>query len=301
MIGYIRTSAMSINTVFNAILDDIALVKDGDGNLFVPSQAIDQIGNMEPGKGYKIKMINSNSILYDVNTKKSESLAPVPSYLTTESHYPRLSPTGNNAVIIIPAQVLTGKAETGDEIAVYNQEGLLVGSGRYSGNNLGITIWGDDLLTERIEGLTEGEQFIVRLYSREENQEIECAGLTWKEGDDIYEVDKISIVSYLEVDRTTDNSVSAGIIDAAKLESYPNPFSSGLSVEFHLEEESQISIHLYNQAGALIKTITSGIYPAGAHTVSWNLQTEDASIPDGIYFVLLKTDDRTVTKKIIKD
>ena len=37
----------------------------------------------------------------------------------------------------------------GDEIAVYDEDGNLVGSSTYEGGHVAITVWGDDLSTDK--------------------------------------------------------------------------------------------------------------------------------------------------------
>jgi hypothetical protein len=46
------------------ILTDVEIVKDENGNIFSPQLNINQIGNLYPGKGYQIKMILSNTLIY---------------------------------------------------------------------------------------------------------------------------------------------------------------------------------------------------------------------------------------------
>lgn len=53
---YPRQSNMDIDQALNVISADLLLVKDGDGNEFWPSMAIDSLGFMKPGLGYQIFM-----------------------------------------------------------------------------------------------------------------------------------------------------------------------------------------------------------------------------------------------------
>ena len=67
IIAYLRTSGMDIATALNNIVADILIVKDGDGNTYIPAFGINIIGNMIPGQGYKIKMASGATLTYPGN------------------------------------------------------------------------------------------------------------------------------------------------------------------------------------------------------------------------------------------
>tara|TARA_B110000444_G_scaffold242426_1_gene259733 strand:+ start:29 stop:1327 length:1299 start_codon:yes stop_codon:yes gene_type:complete len=56
IIGYLLPDYYNIVTLMNPILDEVIIVKDQDGNVYWPEYNLNSIGNMEPGKGYQIKI-----------------------------------------------------------------------------------------------------------------------------------------------------------------------------------------------------------------------------------------------------
>ena len=54
IIPYLRTSPLDADAAFASIIGDILIVKDEDGNVYVPS-LINLIGDLIPGQGYQIK------------------------------------------------------------------------------------------------------------------------------------------------------------------------------------------------------------------------------------------------------
>ena len=55
IIPYLRNTAMNMATALTGIEDDIILVKDYAGDAYIPVFGINNIGDIEPGKGYKNK------------------------------------------------------------------------------------------------------------------------------------------------------------------------------------------------------------------------------------------------------
>lgn len=66
-ISYMRQNAMDIATALASISGKVLLMKDGDGKLYVPDLNIDFIGMMMAGKGYKVYMKQSGTLLYPAN------------------------------------------------------------------------------------------------------------------------------------------------------------------------------------------------------------------------------------------
>jgi len=78
-------------------------------------------------------------------------------------------------------------------------------------------------------------------------------------------------------------------------QNYPNPFNPSTKISFSLPTASEIQLEVYNSLGTLLKTIASGSFPAGNHSLSFNA----GSLPSGVYFYRLNTATFTETKKMI--
>jgi len=66
-IGYLRQSSSSIETMLAPIVNEIVIVKNGDGLIYWPIYSINNIGDMIPGEGYQIKTLNSVILTYPAN------------------------------------------------------------------------------------------------------------------------------------------------------------------------------------------------------------------------------------------
>lgn len=59
---YIFPTFPSVDHVFQAVVSNLVIVKNGDGNVYWPLFNLNTIGNMEVGKGYKVKMVHGDAL-----------------------------------------------------------------------------------------------------------------------------------------------------------------------------------------------------------------------------------------------
>lgn len=83
--------------------------------------------------------------------------------------------TGIDATIVFPVDAdisIHGAAPTpGDEITVYSSEGVCVGRVQWSGENVAMTVWGDDMMTPEADGLLEGDEMHFHIQRSESGSE----------------------------------------------------------------------------------------------------------------------------------
>ena len=91
------------------------------------------------------------------------------SQVSAQSHFQDcISMTGSSANVVVPAsafpEINGNELAVGDEIALYTTDGTCAGTGEWTGNNLSISIWGDDAVTVEKDGFTNGEAIAYRVY-----------------------------------------------------------------------------------------------------------------------------------------
>lgn len=66
MVAYLRENPLNIESAFQTLTDDEALViaKDNLGNIYYPEFGINDIGNMLAGQGYQVFLIKNSILLY---------------------------------------------------------------------------------------------------------------------------------------------------------------------------------------------------------------------------------------------
>jgi hypothetical protein len=80
------------------------------------------------------------------------------------------------------------------------------------------------------------------------------------------------------------------------LQIYPNPSETGYTVCFGLEEPGEVKIQLIDMMGRDAIIPFTGMYARGENSVFINVH----HLPSGVYFLILQTGEKSVTRKMVK-
>jgi len=271
MVPYLRKTAMPTQLALATILDQLEIVKDQDGNVYWPSQSITSLSTLNPGSAYMIKLNSADVLLYPANTG-TEKPSGAPSNPVAGIYSVNFN-SSKNAVIAFPASKISAFVSTGDEIGVFNKEGILSGSAVFNGNSTAVTVWGKDINTGNA-GLSDGEEFTIRVVSAETGEEKTLQNLAFSFGENIFTTNGMSIFS---------DAVAAGdIIPAAFTVSpnYPNPFNPSTRVDLSLPVDSRVSVTIFNSLGQKVQQIDAGQLSAGYHHINFDM----AGFSSGVYY-----------------
>ena len=301
IIAYLRQNEMDVEVAISSIVADVKLIKDYNGNAFWPYFNLNMIGNFVPGQGYQIKMAQSRTFSYpanSINSTKAQPKNPLP------QHYPKVKNTGQNMTLGIPLSSWREKPQPGDEVGVFTESGLLVGSGVFDGGNMAITVWGDDETTPEIDGLLPGEAFSLRLidatnltastdlsafndpYFQTLSGLATLTGLQWIEGDNTYQNNKIAIIGFLK---------TIAHDEVILFQNTPNPFTHETEFSFYLPEKTRVGFIILSLLGEVVEVLVSGEMDAGKHSLKY--QTKQ--LPAGSYYYRLETPEYSGTKKMM--
>ena len=64
ILGYLHQESASIETMLNSVEDNLIILKDEDGNVYWPEFNLNSIGDLLPGEGYRIKILNPSNLIY---------------------------------------------------------------------------------------------------------------------------------------------------------------------------------------------------------------------------------------------
>ncbi len=108
----------------------------------------------------------------------------------------------------------------------------------------------------------------------------------------LYEIDESSYV--ITEDLTISNT-------QFQILNYPNPFNPSTTIEFSIQNDSQIELSVFNIKGQKIKTLAQNEFTRGNHSIIWNGDDESGkSVSSGIYFYKLIVNNKTdVIKKCL--
>ena len=80
----------------------------------------------------------------------------------------------------------------------------------------------------------------------------------------------------------------------------PNPFNPRTRVSFALDRPGQAGLRIYDAAGRLVRTLSTGTRSAGTHTVEWDgLDDTGAAAASGTYFFRLESESGAESRKAL--
>ncbi len=80
----------------------------------------------------------------------------------------------------------------------------------------------------------------------------------------------------------------------------PNPFSYSTTIDFEITETKTVNMEIFDFSGKFVKTLVDGRYLQGKYSVTWDGTNESGmQVVAGIYFYVLRADNRQVSKKMI--
>jgi len=83
-------------------------------------------------------------------------------------------------------------------------------------------------------------------------------------------------------------------------QNYPNPFNPTTQISFSVNQQSEVSLDVFNVLGQKVKSLYSGTIPAGDYTVEWDGTANNGkSVASGIYFYKLAASDQQEIKKMV--
>ena len=183
----------------------------------------------------------------------------------------------------IPASSWAQEPAINSIIEVFSASNILVGRALYEGENMAISLWGDDDLTTATEGLIYNEAFELKAIDNEgQVSRVTVSG--WISGDNYYTKNKISIAGNLVAETANLNTNLA--------QNVPNPATSSSRITYSIAADQQVSISLFNATGQQIDQLVNGYVSAGEH----ELVVDVSNLPAGVYMYNLITRRFSQTK-----
>ena len=300
IMGYPSMSTQGALPAFNPLITAATLLKvqDEAGNaieqLPAPIGWIDNIINLTPGHGYKVKTTINTSLI--INNSAKGEYQKAEATIMRPTHF-KLAYTGNgldqmNIYLKNPSVGGVG-LKTGDEIGVFDR-GVCVGAGVVDDPNLKyllVIASLDDPNTQVTDGFKEGNNFELRLWDNQAGLERNAQLVEVEKGyNKLFE--KLG-TSVLAVDFETVAKTSLG-------DAYPNPSTDKTTFTFQLERESKVRLEIYNIEGDLIKVLGDQNMAGGIHRIEWdNRAASGMRVSSGIYFYRLKLNNFIQTKQLV--
>lgn len=277
-LGYLRQTASPAATELASIWNKIFIMKDQDGKVIWPAFNVNMIGSLVPGQGYRIQLTEATTLTYTANSVAVKAYGAVePVNFRTNLN------TGSNMTLGIPYSAWNVLPNAGDEVGVFNANGVLVGSSVYNGDNMAIAIMGNDVLTNEKAALAHGEQFSIKVWNHMTNEVVICSfdqEISYKE-DAVVVLEKIMIGQQAS--------------ELGLNQNMPNPAFGMTEISFYLPESGNAKLALYNLLGEEIAVLANTHFAAGEQMI----QIDTRSFAAGSYIYKLTANGQTVAKQMM--
>ena len=93
--------------------------------------------------------------------------------------------------------------------------------------------------------------------------------------------------------------------DTILAQNYPNPFNPETWIPYQLSKPAEVSIHIHNVAGHLVRTLDLGLKPTGSYMTPASAAYWDGKnsvgerVASGIYFYTLQTANFAATRRMV--
>ncbi len=279
IISYLRTTSMSVVTAFEGIVDDILIVKNSAGDMYFPALNINSLGQMNPTEGYKVYSYNNVDLYYPANgfpRRPAGNLTPKAKRL-----FPEVQKTGSSSTIFVNM----GESYDGNEIGAFTTEGLLVGSGMIHEGISAINIWGDNSITELIDGARSSEPISFQMLD-----------VASGEKHDIHIKNIESIISndFMEDYYYQENAIhyakgynpESGYPTDVSLKNSPNPFADMTYIQYSLPATTDVVLEVYAMDGRLVFSKKINDQQKGNYSETFNAEL----MPSGMYLIKMNTE-----------
>ena len=274
-------------TVFSPILDHVIIAKDGNGNFAVPEFNYSDIPPWWETQGYQVRVDADVVLNYP---EEQGEVASVEGWVDQHlrAHWTSPTPTCENMSVLVTS-VLGIEVQPDDQIAAFNHECRIVGAGVFAGDGrCGLAVWGDDPLTEEVDGLQEGEAFTLRLWDADREMEAGISVQSVLQGSGLkYSTDTFTALD-VSVEFDTPNEFFLS-------EAYPNPFNSATRITYELPFASRVLLEVFNLSGRKVATLVDNHHKSGVHT--FHLSADN--LPSGLYIIRLGASGQALSSKVL--
>jgi len=315
LIPYLGNKSYAISTALASISGKFKLVKTDSGTIYWPETGINQIGNMGPNTstsanpGYMIYMNQAATLTYPAailsNTRSmniaGSGIPELASVVDNTPHYAKVRVSPNSQVIAIEVSGMTLKA--GDEVGIYNNKGILVGSGVYNKNSknaIGAVVYGTDEMSAKDGkyGASENENLIVKIYTKTDGQELkpDVVSVNWMLGDGAGLTYKSNSAISAKV------SLTGKVLptEYALEQNYPNPFNPTTTIKYALPDNGIVKIKVYDILGREVKALVNENQVAGYYSIEWNgTDNRGLRVASGVYMYRIEANNFKKTVKMM--
>lgn len=305
-VSYLPGANIPAAQALKTVLDKLEIAKNDAGQFLIPTAgALNTIGDLKPGAGYKLYLNAPATLVYPLGAGANALGRQNVAATAPPKHFTAIKRSSDSYIVVVQAaRVNNGALQAGDEIGIFTAAGKLVGAATWSEKGvIGIAAWrAEEKVSENsaaIPGYEPGAPMRFKIWRHEEALEFE-AEARFLRGDGTFESGPFAVVE-----------LTAGALPQTfSLEqNYPNPFAvngrqPGAAVQttitYALPEAEQVTIRVYNMLGQLVQTLREERQEPGFYAVKWNgLDQRGQRAAAGVYFYRMNAGKFQAVRKLI--
>jgi chitodextrinase len=265
LVAYVNQIAMPVEDAFAELIANETLIKVKDiFSSYDPNlpPAYNTLSNMEPGKGYYLRVVGSFTFHYPLAVRAE------------------LASVDRLCESIWQPVVYTNSMIAYVQIDLADAEGMILGSfineecrgiariRHYSGVNIASLVINSE----------ESEAVSFSIYDPATKDVYNCnETITTMPGEDYNGMPTLTVNIPGDEDIMLP-TVLKGV--------YPNPFNPVTYISFHLEKAEKVDVKIFNVRGQLVRILTEQEFAAGEHKLSWDGTTDrNINCTSGVYFI----------------
>lgn len=253
-----------------------------DGSIYWPAGNIFTLNTLYPGFGYLVKFTAATTLNFNV---KGVSKPNTPDVYVNKTSWNDVFRTGDVHIVGVSPEACSDLLP-GDVIGVFNAEGLCTAMAGYSADkkSFAFTVFADDQTTMEIDGMTESQQMLFKVYrDNVEMDLIPVFNTKMPNNNGLFTINGLSQISSFKV-----GSIGIGENELSTISVYPNPTSGIFNITLK-GIDAQLRVVIVNSQG-------QEIYSSSLNNSS---QIDLTSQPRGVYFVKIIGNDVLKTEKLI--
>ena len=284
-------SECPVNTMdlFGAHLADIVIVTDLIGTqVFWPAMEVYSLEYLQPGKAYKIKVLNPFTLIFPAcNGKANYPAFDQLNSISTPWGNLEITPNAQTVAITTNAQAEMLK---GDMVGAFDQNNKLCGFIEVPANGqpTAMILIGDDATTTIKDGFAEGENISYRIFRANTGEEFSLevvydAGFDNATGN--YFTSSLSAINAVTMSVTGINNIGTSGISI-----YPNPATDFVVINIATENFAGATVTVNDTKGRTVIEKMIG---------SSNSKLDISNLGTGVYVISIKSDSINEISKLI--
>ncbi len=275
-VAYLPRVVMDPVRAFAGIIDEVRLVRDGEGRFMLPRYDFSNLLPCRPGNGYLVRVSQHVEFIWG-GEPQNDFVLPQQQIERLPRWFEVPKATGFTMSMLI-----LGDGQDGLEIAVKCGD-RIVGGGVISGGMCGIAIAGDDPLTADIEGAIDGEILTLVSYS---SSEVVIISPKLIEGELSFKADGLAVAL-----------LSSPIVpeSALLIDAFPNPFNSTTLVSVSFPAAGEVSVTLFDTEGRTVAKVFEGPISAGQRRFA----VDGGQLSTGLYFLTAESRGMQATARLL--